>query len=132
MSALGIALAKFEKETRNDIRPYRRSSSYAQAAIIRAAQCFHNIHCFINHRKYFLAVEVQFFSRLREVRFAPNLVKKLDAQALFKVTYLRGDRRLAEMQFFCIAYITTILCNRLKRGELMQVERAHKLGSPRY
>jgi hypothetical protein len=56
------------------------------------------------------------------VRLTPNLVEEFDAQVLFEVAYLRGDRWLAEMQLLSCAYKTTMFCNDLKGGELVQIE----------
>ena len=121
---------KLSKQARNDIRPHCCISSYTQAAIVGTSQLFNHSQRFFDHGKNFLTVNVEFFACFGEVSFTANLVKKLDAQIFFEVTYLRGDCRLAEVQLFSSAHIATVFGNDLKCGELMQIECTHKYQSP--
>ena len=64
---------------------------------IGAAECFHCLQGFVDQCKNLLTVVVEFFTRMSEIGLAANLIEELHPQRIFKLAYLGGDGRLAEM-----------------------------------
>src|SRR5579863_1248254 len=94
------------------------------------AQRIHRIQRLINDGEDFLAVGIQLFARVGQVRLATNLVKQFDPQRLLKLAYLCGYSRLAKVQFFSRTNKTTMFCDKLKRRQLVKIEYTHGYPAP--
>src|SRR6266852_984108 len=123
----GKAVAKGAEEVGDDVGADGGVGAYAEVACIWAAQCLHGFEGFVDDGEDFVAVEEEFFAGVGEVGSAADLVEELDAEGFFELAHLGGDGGLAEVQFFGCTDVAAVLCDRLKGGELMQVECAHEV-----
>src|SRR2546425_1713831 len=123
----GEGVAKGAEEGGDDVGADGGVGAYAEVACFRAAQCLHGFDGFVDDGEDFVAVEQEFFAGVGEVGGAADLVEEFDAEGFFELAHLSGDGGLAEVQFFGCTDVAAVFCDRLKGGELVQVECAHEV-----